>query len=299
MVADRHGSLWLIIVETVVVAVEVLLQKLWMFRLPALQQIGLDGSYSDSDKCTKVCIITGPTSGIGKESAKEMWRRGWHVVLACRNEAKGKELAKEFHSNILKTKQAEKNIEVQVLDVSSLKSVRAFAMRWETEVKLPVHVLINNAGIFSMSAPRQETEDGFESHIGTNYLGHFLLAELMRPWMIKAQRECHKPARIVNVSSKLHRMGRICQGDPHLTSNKNFNSLAAYSQSKLAQVMFAKECNKKFDGVIRSISVHPGEVLTDVVRSLPSIIQKLYKLIMQIFLLTPSEGAAVVCDFCS
>ena len=294
MKADRYGSLWLIIVETVVVAVEVLLQKFWMFRLPALQQIGLDENYSDSDICDKVCIITGPTSGIGTESAKEMWRRGWHVVLACRNEAKGKELAKELRNEISMTKQTQNKIEVQVLDVSSLASVRAFALRWKTEIKLPVHVLINNAGIFSMSAPRQETEDGFESHIGTNYLGHFLLAELMRPWMIKAQRESHKPARIVNVSSKLHRMGKICQDDPHLKLNENFNSLAAYSQSKLAQVMFAKECNKKFDGVIRSVSVHPGEVLTDVVRSLPSIIQKLYKLIMQIFLLTPSEGTAVV-----
>ena len=98
---------------------------------------------------------------------------------------------------------------------------------------------------------------------------------------------------MVNVSSKLHRMGRVHVDDPHLVEKGSFNSLAAYAQSKLAQVMFAKEFGRRYDGVVRCLSVHPGEVLTDVVRSLPGAMQRMYKLVMRLFLLTPAQGA---CD---
>lgn len=279
---DRY---WLLLLETVIVAFEVLLQKLWMLGLAPLDKIGR--SSGDDDR-TKVCIVTGPTSGIGKETAKELHRRGWHVVLACRNRDRGERLAEEMCAGMERD-----TLQVEILDLSSLKSVRAFVREWERRIKLPVHALINNAGIFSMSAPREETEDGFESHLGTNYLGHFLLTDLMRPWLLKARQETGMPARVVNVSSKLHRMGHIDQDDPHLAQRGNFNSLKAYSQSKLAQVMFAKECNRRYDGVMHCVSVHPGEVLTDVVRSLPGAMQRLYKMIMRLFLLTPSQGTYV------
>jgi NAD(P)-dependent dehydrogenase (short-subunit alcohol dehydrogenase family) len=173
------------------------------------------------------------------------------------------------------------------LDVSSFKSVRAFGAAWEKRGS-PVHVLINNAGIFSMSAPRTETCDGFESHIGTNYLGHFLLTILLQPSLIEAGRQMKNPARVVNVSSRLSLMGRINMDDPNM--KKHFSSLEAYAQSKLAQVIFAKEFTNRMRGAIRCISLHPGEVLTDVVRSLPPIMQKMYKWFMSIFLLTPSQG---------
>lgn len=294
MTGSRAGHALLLLLESIVVATEVLLQKLWMLRLPPLERIGLprcgDSLASGGGSSgRRVCIVTGPTSGIGKEIATEMHRRGYVVVLACRNRAKGEQLATELVCSGQATA-ARDGPRVLVLDVSSLASVRRFADSWNASVKLPVHVLINNAGIFGMSAPREETCDGFESHMGTNHLGHFLLTELMLPWLKKARQETGRPARVVNVSSKLHRMGRIHRDDPHLLEGGSFNSLAAYAQSKLAQVMFAKECSRRYDGVVRCVSVHPGEVLTDVVRSLPGAMQQMYKLVMRLFLLTAAQG---------
>ncbi len=292
---SRAGHALLLLLESIVVAVEVLLQKLWMLRLPPLERIGLPRG-GGSLASRRVCIVTGPTSGIGKEIATEMHRRGYVVVLACRNRAKGEQLAAELVRRGKATADWG-GPRVQVLDVSSLASVRMFASEWSKSVKLPVHVLINNAGIFGMSAPREETCDGFESHLGTNHLGHFLLTDLMLPWLKKARQETGLPARVVNVSSKLHRMGRIHRDDPHLVEWGSFNSLAAYAQSKLAQVMFAKECSRRYDGVVRCVSVHPGEVLTDVVRSLPGAMQRMYKLVMRLFLLTAAQGTMHVGAF--
>ncbi len=289
---SRAAHAILLLLESIVVAVEVLLQKLWMLRLPPLERIGLSpgGDPLASPLAgRRVCIVTGPTSGIGKEIATEMHRRGYLVVLACRNRAKGEQLAAEL-VRAGPAPAAQASPRVQVLDVASLGSVRRFAADWDESVKLPVHVLINNAGIFGMSAPREETCDGFESHMGTNHLGHFLFTELMLPWLKEARRETGRPARVVNVSSKLHRMGRIHRDDPHLVEGGSFNSLTAYAQSKLAQVMFAKECSRRYDGVVRCVSVHPGEVLTDVVRSLPGAMQRMYKLVMRMFLLTAAQG---------
>ena len=318
MTAAQHALL--LLWESLIVGVEVFLQKLWMLRLPPLERIGLsrDGELSCATGSTslaaptpastasaassdspspKVCVVTGPTSGIGREIAKEMHRRGYWVILACRNRAKGEQLAAELQGKGLKeppTPHPLAKASVHVLDVSSLTSVRQFANEWNNSVRLPVHVLINNAGIFSMSAPREETCDGFESHMGTNHLGHFLLTDLLLPWLKKARQETGRPARVVNVSSKLHRMGRIHRDDPHLANDGGFNPLTAYAQSKLAQVLFAKECSRRYDGVVRCLSVHPGEVLTDVVRSLPGTMQRLYKLIMRLFLLTPAQGTKVL-----
>ncbi len=176
------------------------------------------------------------------------------------------------------------------LDVSSLRSVRAFAKAWDLKDK-PVHILINNAGIFSMSAPRTETMDGFEAHIGTNYLGHFLLTKLLEPSLLEGRKQTGNPSRVVNVSSRLQLMGKMHTDDPNLTYS--FNSLDAYAQSKLAQVLFAHEYSKRMHGAIRCISIHPGEVLTDVVRSLPGAVQWLYRLVMRTILLTPDQGMSL------
>ena len=183
-------------------------------------------------------------------------------------------------------------IDVIQLDLSSLHSVRAFAQTF-LATGLPLHILINNAGIFSMSAPRCETVDGFESHIGTNHLGHFLLTLSLMPALRAGSAATSIPSRIVNVSSKLHLMGRIRREDPNVKTR--YHSLAAYAQSKLAQVCFAAEltrrCANTNDHRVVAVAVHPGEVVTDVVRSLPGPLQKLYALVMGYILLTPAEGA--------
>ena len=107
---DRY---WLVVLETVIVAFEVLLQKIWMLGLAPLEDIG-SLSAKDDQNNEKVCIVTGPTSGIGKETAKELHRRGWHVVLACRSRSRGELLAREMYGASSKT-----TLQVEILDLSS------------------------------------------------------------------------------------------------------------------------------------------------------------------------------------
>jgi retinol dehydrogenase 12 len=176
------------------------------------------------------------------------------------------------------------------LNLSSLTSIRNFATAWAAEKQnRPVHLLINNAGIFSMSAPRCETEDGFESHMGTNHLGHFLLTLSLMPALHAGAKDIDRPARIVNVSSRLNLMGKLHRDNPNLTTG--YSSVVAYAQSKLAQVAFAAELSRRSNGTVIAVAVHPGEVATGVVRSLPPFIQKLYNIIMGAILLTPAQGA--------
>ena len=184
---------------------------------------------------------------------------------------------------------ADPKVEVMELDVACLASVRGFAAAWAARA-LPLHVLINNAGIFSMAAPRCQTVDGFEAHLGTNHLGHFLLTLLLLPSLRAGAAAARRPARVVNVSSRCHLMGRINREDINLTHS--YASLTAYAQSKLAQVMFAAELARRGGGGddLVAVALHPGEVTTDVVRSLPGPVQKLYKLVMGYILLTPQQG---------
>jgi retinol dehydrogenase-12 len=212
------------------------------------------------------------------------------VILACRSIQRGQALQRAIEDEAKASGRADPSLEVMELDLSSLQSVRNFAAAWKTEKNnRPVHILINNAGIFSMSAPRCETEDGFESHIGTNHLGHFLLTLLLMPALRAGANDIHRPARVVNVSSRLNLMGKLHRENPNLTTG--YNSLAAYAQSKLAQIAFAAELSQRSDGDVIAVAVHPGEVATDVVRSLHPYIQKLYNIVMGAILLTPAQGA--------
>lgn len=263
------------------VALEVFLQKLWMRKLPALELIGGPAS-------GHVCIVTGPTSGIGWETAFALAQRGAHVVLACRSLARGSSLKDSIEEAARARGQLQPTVEVMELDLSSLTSIREFSKAWRQR-GLPLHALINNAGVFLMSAPRQETCDGLEAHMGTNHLGHFLLTLLLLPSLRSTAKQTGRAGRVVHVSSKLHFMGRIDRGDPMLRAK--YNSLAAYSQSKLAQVLFAWELQRRTAGEVVSVAVHPGEVMTDVVRSLPGFLQRWYKLLLRIVLLTPAQGA--------
>lgn len=268
--------------ELLDVAVEVFLQKLRMRGLPPLGQIGGPAE-------GRVCVVTGPTSGIGRQAAMELAWRGAHVVLACRSRDRGEALARELRAAAQEAGQPEPRLEVMLLDLASLRSVREFAAAWEAR-RLPLHVLLNNAGLFALAGAREETEDGFEAHLGTNYLAHFLLTLLLLPSLRRGAEQSGRPSRVVNVSSKLHYVGSIHKQDPHLGGGA-YKPLAAYSQSKLAQVLFAWELQRRTGGAVASVALHPGEVLTDVVRSLPGFMQRAYKLLLQIILLTPEQGA--------
>ncbi|KAI3432217.1 hypothetical protein D9Q98_003779 [Chlorella vulgaris] len=271
----RHAA------EFLSVALECCLQKLWMRGLPPLSLIGGPAE-------GQVVIVTGPTSGIGKETAAALAARGAHVILACRSVPKGEALAAELRQQAAAAGQPAPQLEVMQLDLSSLLSVRQFAAAWRRR-GLPLHCLINNAGIFAMGAAREQTPDGFEAHLGTNHLAHFLLTLLLLPSLRQAADKAGRPSRVVSVSSKLHYVGRLHRQDMNLQTG--YSSLAAYGQSKLAQVMFAAELQRRTGGGVVSVAVHPGEVMTEVVRSLPGPIRTAYRFLLQTVLLTPQQGA--------
>ena len=192
------------------------------------------------DQSGRVFVVTGANSGIGLEAAKALARKGARVVMACRNLAKAESVRAEVGDGA----------EVRELDLASLASVRAFAESWDG----PIDVLVNNAGI--MAVPFARTVDGFESQYGTNFLGPFALTGLLLP---------HVTDRVVTLSSGVHRMGRIDLRDPNF-EHRRYQRWTAYGQSKLADLMFAYELQRRLllaGSTVRSIGAHPGYAATN------------------------------------
>src|SRR5271155_1789106 len=162
----------------------------------------------------RTAIVTGANSGLGEVTARELARVGAQVILAVRNTGKGEAAAREMTGDV----------EVRRLDLQDLASVRQFADGADS-----VDVLVNNAGI--MAVPRAVTKDGFESQIGTNHLGHFALTNLLLPKLTE---------RVVTVSSMLHWPGRINFDDLNWKTRR-YSPWLAYSQSKLANLLFTSE----------------------------------------------------------
>jgi NAD(P)-dependent dehydrogenase (short-subunit alcohol dehydrogenase family) len=179
-------------------------------------------------------IVTGANSGLGLVTARELARAGAHVVLAVRNTAKGDEAAAGIAGSV----------EVRKLDLQDLGSVQEFA-----DGVTEVDVLVNNAGI--MAVPYAVTKDGFESHMGTNHLGHFALTNLLLPKVSD---------RVVTVSSMFHRIGRLNLGDLNW-KRRRYSAWLAYGQSKLANLLFTSELQRRLDNVgssTRALAAHPG-----------------------------------------
>jgi NAD(P)-dependent dehydrogenase (short-subunit alcohol dehydrogenase family) len=182
----------------------------------------------------RTVIITGANSGLGAVTASELARKGAKIVMAVRNTGKGEAAAQQMTGDI----------EVRRLDLQDLSSVRQFADGVDK-----ADVLINNAGI--MAAPYAQTVDGFESQIGTNHLGHFALTNLLLPKLTD---------RVVTVSSMAHWPGRINFDDLNW-KNRRYSPWLAYSQSKLANLMFTSELQRRLDSVgspLRALAAHPG-----------------------------------------
>ena len=236
-------------------------------------------------------IVTGPTSGIGMETARCFAECGARVVMACRTVRKGEELAAQWRAEC---PGRELRVEVMELDMASLESVRKFAREWRGQSggadSTRVDALINNAGVFDMSGKYSATDDGFEAHFGVNYLAQVLLTLLMLPYI---------RGRIVMVSSKLNELGQIHTGDYNMarSDGPKYGALRAYSQSKLAQIMFAATLQQIFidaDGNtvtgrrrVLCLAVHPGNAMTHVTRTLSPTVQFLYRHLR--FLLTPEQ----------
>ncbi|XP_006003247.1 retinol dehydrogenase 13 [Latimeria chalumnae] len=216
--------------------------------------------YTGGGKCPskatikgKTVIITGANTGIGKETALELAKRGGRIIMACRNMEKCEAAAREVRTETLSH-----NVHARYLDLASMKSIREFARKINEEEER-VDILINNAGI--MRCPRWKTEDGFEMQFGVNHLGHFLLTNLLLDTM-----KTSGHSRIVNVSSLAHVAGEIDFEDINY-EKKKYDTRAAYCQSKLAVVLFTKELAKQLQGTgVTANAVHPGVVHTELGR---------------------------------
>ncbi|KAM6912418.1 retinol dehydrogenase 12 isoform 1-T1 [Xenentodon cancila] len=223
----------------------------------------------------KTVLITGANTGIGKETALDLAMRGARVIMACRDVEKGEESAASIRAAY-----ARAQVEVRELDLADTCSIRAFAQKFLREVN-QLHILINNAGV--MMCPYMKTVDGFEMHIGVNHLGHFLLTYLLIGLLKRSA-----PARIVVVSSLAHNFGWIRFHDLH--SQGSYNSGLAYCQSKLANVLFARELAHKLKGTDVTVnSVHPGTVNSDLTRH--STLMTILFTVFSMFLKTSREGA--------
>lgn len=203
------------------------------------------------DLSGKLALITGANSGLGYETSLALAAKNAEVIMACRNLEKGKTALEQ-----IKTEAPNAKLVLMQLDLGSLAAVRRFAE--EVHAKYDhLDLLINNAGI--MAPPYSKTEDGFETQIGVNHLAHFALTALLLDLVLAAEN-----SRVVNVSSQAHTMGKINFGD--LNSEKSYNAWRAYGQSKIANLYFTYELQRKLeaaDKAILSVAAHPGYAATN------------------------------------
>ncbi|XP_040206696.1 retinol dehydrogenase 13-like [Rana temporaria] len=201
----------------------------------------------------KTAIVTGANTGIGKETALELAKRGARVIMACRDMEKCENAAREIRGKTLNH-----NVSAKHLDLASTRSIKEFAKDILKEVE-HLDILINNAAV--MRCPQWKTEDGFEMQFGVNHLGHFLLTNLLLDKMKNSGQ-----SRIINVSSLAHIVGEIDFEDLHW-EKKKYNTKAAYCQSKLANVLFTNELAKRLKGTgVTANSLHPGVADTELGR---------------------------------
>ncbi|KAF8379989.1 hypothetical protein HHK36_027457 [Tetracentron sinense] len=259
------------------------------------------GSKCTAEQVTDACadlpcitaIITGATSGIGAETARVLAKRGARLVLPARS----LKAAEEAKSRIV-TEFPDSEIVVMYLDLSSLSSVRSFVSEFES-LDLPLNLLINNAGKFSHE--HAISEDGIEMTFATNYLGHFLLTELLLKKMIETAKVTGVQGRIVNVSSSIHGWfsGDGIRYLELITRKKSpYDATRAYALSKLANVLHTKELAerlKKMEANVTVNCVHPGIVRTRLTRDREGLVTDLVFFLASKLLKTIPQAAATTC----
>ena len=233
------------------------------------------------DQHGRVAIVTGANSGLGLETARELARRGASVVLACRNTEKGERARREIEASAPGAQ-----LELAELDLGSLASVEAFAESFRSSHD-GLDLLIDNAGV--MAPPRRRTADGFELQLGTNHLGHFALAA-----RLVGALEGREDARVVTLSSNAHKFGRIRFDD--LQSERRYNRWRAYNQSKLADLLFALELDRRLRAAgssVKSVAAHPGYSATNLQSAAAPLLDRLVMQAANPFLAQGAEQGAL------
>ncbi|MGI5128594.1 oxidoreductase [Pseudonocardia sp. CA-107938] len=220
------------------------------------------------DQTGRRVVVTGANSGLGLVTATRLAAAGAEVVLACRDVDKGAAAAAGIAGSV----------QVRALDLADLASVRAFA----EGIDGPVDVLVNNAGV--MAVPFRRTVDGFEMQFGTNHLGHFALTGLLLDRITD---------RVVTLTSFMHRFGRIRLDDLNW-ERRRYLAWPAYAQSKLANLMFAFELERRFVAAgsrLRSLAAHPGYAATNLQSHTESVLDSLMALGNRVFAQSAEDGA--------
>lgn len=224
----------------------------------------------------KTCIVTGANSGIGLETTRGLAQLGATVVMICRDEERGEKARQALISST-----GNSAIHLLLGDFASLESIRrvadVFLDRFDQ-----LDVLVNNAGVYRPH--RSETVDGYESTFAINHLGYFFLTSLLLDRL-----KAGAPARVVNVSSDAHRMGKINFDDLHGISR--YNGYTAYAQSKLANILFTSELARRVDhNQVTAYALHPGVVATNIANHGPGFFNFFFKVFRPFFLSAP-KGA--------
>ncbi|HET7217621.1 MAG TPA: oxidoreductase [Vicinamibacterales bacterium] len=227
------------------------------------------------DQTGRTAIVTGANTGIGRETARMLARKGAHVVLACRNREKGEAAVRDILDG-----RPRGSARLELLDLSDLDSVAAFAdaiaRSWER-----LDLLINNAGV--MVPPLSRTKQRFELQFGTNHLGHFALTARLLPLIRRTP-----ASRVVVVSSGAQNLGRIDFDDLNW-ERRPYRAWLAYGQSKLANTMFALELHRRLSAAgadVRAVAAHPGWTGTDLQRNTGMV-----RFLNPMFAMPPAEGA--------
>ncbi|KAJ8538367.1 hypothetical protein K7X08_014907 [Anisodus acutangulus] len=242
------------------------------------------------DGSNLTAIVTGGASGVGLETARVLAMRNVHVIIAARN----MEAANEAKQLILKDNNAAR-VDIEKLDLSSIRSVKAFADNFSA-LNLPLNMLINNAGV--MFCPFHPSEDGIEMQFATNHIGHFYLTNLLLDKMKETAKATGIQGRIVNLSSLAHLFNykEGIQFDK-INDKNSYHDKKAYGQSKLANILHAKELSRLLQEEGANItvnSVHPGLIMTNLMRH-SALMMSILKAFSSFLWKNVSQGAATTC----
>ncbi|MDP9862261.1 MULTISPECIES: oxidoreductase [Streptosporangium] len=223
------------------------------------------------DLTGSTAVVTGAGGGIGLPTAARLARHGARVVMTVRDLARGEAAAETVRSQAPGAR-----VELRRLDLADLGSVRAFAAAFDGSLD----ILVNNAGVGMI--PRQTTADGFEMQFGTNHLGHFALTGLLLPHLL-----ARPGARVVTVSSDAHSLGRIDFDD--LGLERHYGRFTAYGRSKLANLMFTLELQRRAGGRLLSVAAHPGATATGIMKL--GVLTRPVNALVRLAIQSPDKGA--------